>query len=79
MFLSWGFPELKHLMPPQDELDEITQKVVGFDTTLNYWERNRLVWKLRKRKLTQKDFEAFFAFLKMPFVEGNLNYPYVFA
>ena len=65
-------PELKDIMPSAEELDEVTQKIVGFDPSLNFWQRNNLVWELKNRKLTKKDFEAFFAFLsRNPEGEGS--------
>lgn len=65
-------PVLKYTMPHIDELDEITQKIVGFDSGLSFTERSKLVKKLRERKLTKKDFEAFFTFLRQnPLKPGN--------
>ncbi|MCM8534664.1 MAG: hypothetical protein NE334_01870 [Lentisphaeraceae bacterium] len=57
-------PELKDIMPPIDQLSELTQKIIGFDADLNIRERNKLVWQLRHENLTKQDFEALFTFLK---------------
>lgn len=59
-----ALPSLSSIMPNQHELDEVTQKIVGFMPELSYRERNLLVWQLRNRDLTKKDFEACFSFLK---------------
>ena len=65
-------PEFKDMMPPIDQLSELTQKIIGFDPDLSTRQRNKLVWQLRKSKLTKIDFEALFVFLKQnPTEPGN--------
>ena len=65
-------PQLLNKMPHIEELDEITQQVIGMNPDLSLRSRNKLVWQLRNRDLTQKDFEALFIFLKQnPNSPGN--------
>jgi len=57
-------PKLSYSMPAQNEIDEVTQKLVGLDEGLSISERNDIVWNLRNRNLSQQDFRAFYTFLK---------------
>ena len=59
-----ALPNLEYTMPLQESLDEITQKLVGFDESLSISQRNDIVWELRKRTLRPEDFRALYTFLK---------------
>ena len=59
-----NLPELQYTMPAQDQLDEVVQKLVGFDKTLTPLQRNDMVWDLKKRNLREEDFRAIYTFLK---------------
>ena len=58
-----NLPVLSFTVPEKNQLDELTAKIVGLDSLIDLEERNSLVRDLKKRDLSQKDFEAFFAFL----------------
>lgn len=59
-----NLPVLQYTMPAQDQLDEVVQKLVGFDETLTPLQRNQMVWDLKKRNLREEDFRAIYTFLK---------------
>ena len=59
-----NLPSLEYTMPAMDQLDEVTQKLVGFDDSISISDRNDVVWNLRKRNLRPEDFRAFYTFLK---------------
>ena len=59
-----SLPSLEYTMPAVDELDEVIQKLVGFDSSISISVRNDIVWDLRKRNLRPEDFRALYTFLK---------------
>ena len=59
-----NLPNLEYTMPAVDLLDEVTEKLVGFDDSISISNRNDMVWDLRKRNLRPEDFRALYTFLK---------------
>lgn len=59
-----NLPSLEYTMPAVDQLDEVIQKLVGFDESISISDRNDMVWDLRKRNLRPEDFRALYTFLK---------------
>lgn len=59
-----NLPVLENTMPAIDQLDDLIQKLVGFDGSISISERNDMVWDLRKRNLGPEDFRALYTFLK---------------
>ena len=59
-----SLPSLEYTMPLKGDLDEVTQQLVGFDSSLTLSKRNELVWELKNRSLRKEDFRALYTFLK---------------
>jgi hypothetical protein len=57
-------PKLELTMPAVNDLHELTEKIIGFDSDLNFSDRSELIKQLKNKNLTANDFRALMTFLK---------------